>query len=738
MTDYKRSFELEKAYLAETIEIIRRELAAEAEALAKRRDKIIGLRAEMWRNTAYASQDFAKLTEINQYLAEVDSQTTSYLLSSTRLKKYQKMLSAPYFGRIDFREDQSSEADKIYIGLANVIDPKTQNIQVYDWRAPISSLFYRSGLGQASYEAPMGKISGEVLLKRQYKIKDGKLEYFFDSSIRVTDEILQELLARNASPQMRNIVETIQKEQDIIIRDTTSDLLIVQGIAGSGKTSIALHRVAFLLYEGPSGSLSPENILIISPNELFSAYTANVLPELGEENVQQITFHNLLKLFFKKRFVLESREEQLEHIHQSPLRQEAAAFKGSREFVQILDRLLRYYARKKIPFEDLYYHGQIIATRQELKSKLLNSKLDIPLNRQLSRLKEQVLAKIKTLQKTRLQQIEKFVNAGQQHPFDAESFSRLLSIKRTRPFLEQLKQMTHVDYWQVYKLLFTDEELFFKLAKGIPLPDRIQEIITDTAYNLKQGLVCCEDAAALAYLYLKVEGSKSFSEIKHVVIDEAQDYDSIHYTIFKLLFPESRYTILGDLNQTIAKNLDDSFYDEIIQLLQKTNPNKAVLTTGYRSTYEINRFTQKILGRGQAGSFARHGEEPQVVAAENEQMLLASITQDVGDFLKQGYNSVAIVCKSRAQAEKVYADLKGSLPVKLVTPNLKAMEQGVMVIPVYLAKGLEFDVALVYDANEENYASELERKLLYVACTRALHQLKVYYTGKASPFLKQA
>ena len=245
ITDYKRSFELEKAYLAETIEIIRRELAAEAEALAKRRDKIIGLRAEMWRNTAYASQDFAKLTEINQYLAEVDSQTTSYLLSSTRLKKYQKMLSAPYFGRIDFREDQSSEADKIYIGLANVIDPKTQNIQVYDWRAPISSLFYRSGLGQASYEAPMGKISGEVLLKRQYKIKDGKLEYFFDSSIRVTDEILQELLARNASPQMRNIVETIQKEQDIIIRDTTSDLLIVQGIAGSGKTSIALHRVAF-------------------------------------------------------------------------------------------------------------------------------------------------------------------------------------------------------------------------------------------------------------------------------------------------------------------------------------------------------------------------------------------------------------------------------------------------------------------------------------------------------------
>lgn len=254
ITDYKRSFELEKAYLAETIEIIRRELAAEAEALAKRRDKIIGLRAEMWRNTAYASQDFAKLTEINQYLAEVDSQTTSYLLSSTRLKKYQKMLSAPYFGRIDFREDQSSEADKIYIGLANVIDPKPKTSK-FTIGGPPFPVFSTALTWAGQLRGPYGKDFREVLLKRQYKIKDGKLEYFFDSSIRVTDEILQELLARNASPQMRNIVETIQKEQDIIIRDTTSDLLIVQGIAGSGKTSIALHRVAFLLYEGPAAAL---------------------------------------------------------------------------------------------------------------------------------------------------------------------------------------------------------------------------------------------------------------------------------------------------------------------------------------------------------------------------------------------------------------------------------------------------------------------------------------------------
>lgn len=691
----------------------------------------------MWDNTAHFSHDFTKLTEMNQYLSDVNSQTANYLLTSQRVKKYEKMIAAPYFGRFDFLEAGSREQEKIYVGLANVIDPKTQLIYVYDWRAPICSIFYRYELGTASYQAPMGEIAGEVLLKRQYKIKDSELEYFFDCSIRITDEMLQEILSRNSSPQMRNIVETIQKEQDVIIRDTTNDLLMVQGVAGSGKTSIALHRVAFLLYEGLSARIGSHNIIIISPNDVFSVYISNVLPELGEENVAQTTFDDLLSKFFKGRFVLETRSRQLEDLiqHQKPTRKQSIEFKGSKAFIQILERLIWHYQHHLIPFTDVYFDGVILETKQALKNRFLNNKLGIPMAKQLKKIENLILEQIHPLQKKRLERIKKLVAQSDQHQFEVESYSRLLSIKKTRTFLDELRKFTRVDYWELYLLLFQDRELFFQLAQGLTLPEKIDEIISSTKQNLAQGYLCFEDCAPLLYLLLRVEGSDSFSNIKHVVIDEAQDYYPMHYEVFKLLFRDTKYTVLGDINQAMEKNEDHSLYDEIAQILERPKTLKLFLTKGYRSSYEINMFNQKLLAIKQdLISFERHGDQPLVIAKKDQAQMDQAIIHDLNQYRKD-YGSLAVICKTQAQAEQVAASLEKSLKINLIKPNEGTMEQGIMVIPSYLAKGLEFDVVIVYDANEDNYASELDGKLLYVACTRALHQLKVYYTGKISPFL---
>jgi DNA helicase-2/ATP-dependent DNA helicase PcrA len=735
---YQQNFQEERSYLEKTVSLIQRELTADAEILAQRKEKVIELRREMWDNAAHFSHDFTRLAELSQYQSEVDSQTANYLLTAKRVNKYKKMISSPYFGRFDFLEAGSQQRERIYLGLANVIDPHTQIIHVYDWRAPICSIFYRYELGKAAYQAPMGEIRGEVLLKRQFKIKDSKLKYFFDCSIRITDEMLQEILSRNASPQMRNIVETIQKEQDLIIRDTANDLLIVQGVAGSGKTSIALHRVAFLLYEGLSAKIGSHNILIISLNDIFSIYISNVLPELGEENVAQLTFDDLGAKLLKDRFVLESRTRQLETLiqHQDPVRKKSIEFKGSRTFIQILERLIWYWGHKLIPFTDLYFDGELVETRQQLKNRFLNNKLCIPMGTQLQKIESRILEQIHPLQKRSLEKIRKIVIRHNEHQLEVEPYSRLLSFKRTQRFIEELRKFTRVDYWDLYQLLFQDSKLFFKLASGLKLPQEIDEIISTTQQDLTRRNLKFEDLAPVLYLLLKIEGHDLFSQIRHVVIDEAQDYYPLQYEVFKFLFPSAKYTVLGDVNQALEKNEELSLYDEITQILDPPQTLKLFLNKGYRASYEINRFTQKLLApKQQLIPFERHGQEPQVIGKKDHQQLLEAIISDLNYYNESGYGSIAVICKTQAQAQQVASELETTLQVQLIKPNGDTGKQGIVVIPSYLAKGLEFDVVIVYQANEDHYSTELDRRLLYVACTRALHQLKVYYSGKVSPFL---
>ncbi|MEG6510348.1 HelD family protein [Desulforamulus ruminis] len=731
----------ELAYLEETIAVIQKERAKELAKQSKQKKKVIDARRDMWENAAPFSGDFALLTEMNQYLLQVNQETAGYQNTVKQIEDYNSIIDTPYFGRFDFAEESCGPGEKIYIGLHTVTDSQTHQVYVYDWRAPIASIFYRYEPGRAAYNAPAGLIHGDLLLKRQYKIRNSKLIYFFDCNRMINDEMLQEILSCNASVKMKNIVETIQKEQDLIIRNRDHDLLMVQGVAGSGKTSIALHRIAFLLYDGLKSKLASHNIMIISPNPIFSRYISDVLPGLGEENVEQATFEDIAARVFADRFRIETRAMQLESMiyscrtNQGNARRQSADFKGSKTFVKILDRLLRHYARHMIPFADVYYDGLILETRQQLKNRFLNNKTGIPMAKQLQRIENWIWQKVHPLQKKRLKKIEKIVASSEGHDLEIRSFSRLMSIKEAASFRKRLHKFTRVDYLHLYERLFDQPKLFFKLSQGLDLPENIEQILSSTREGLQRGQVHYEDGAPLLYLKLRMEGHNLFPEIQQVVIDEAQDYAPLQYEVFKLLFPEAKYTVLGDIRQTIEKEADPSLYDDISAILDKEKSITLQLNKAYRSSYEINTFAQRLLGLEQNRFFERHDKEPLIVPNKTEQSMDRAIRRAASDFLGQGFESVAILCKTQREAERVYHKLKEWIPVKLIHPQEGKVEKGLSVIASYISKGLEFDVVMVYGANKGNYSSDLDKKLLYVACTRALHRLAIYYTGEKCPFI---
>ncbi|HBV97608.1 MAG: ATP-dependent DNA helicase [Peptococcaceae bacterium BICA1-7] len=740
MGSYQQNHREESDYLERVTSFIKSELDRKTTELVERKGRLVDIRRDMYENTVHFSNDFDRLTEANQYLSEVNYQTAYYNGSLKEVERQQKMLDSPYFGRFDFIEDGLPVSDKIYVGISSVMDSLTNSILVYDWRAPIAGMFYQHEPGRAGYDAPAGIISGEMLLKRQYKIKDSQLRYFYDCGIKINDEILQEVLSKNASPRMKNIVETIQKEQDTAIRDTENDILIVQGVVGSGKTSIALHRIAFLLYRGMNSGINRSSFIIISPNAVFSKYISSVLPELGEENVDQITFDDIAARLFDGRMRFEPRSGQLELLTtaqgqgEAELRRSGMEFKGSLCFVKLLDRLIQHFERSMIPFEDVYYDGRVIETRQRIKNIFLDNKYGTPMAKRLKRIENIILNKVHPLQRKRLAKIEKTVADSEGHELEVKSFSRLLSIKKTRVFMDRLRRFTEVDYVHLYKALFDDSRLFNRLARGMALPLDIDQIIDATRGCLEKGYARYEDCGPLLYLKLRVEGSSMFPDIKQVVIDEAQDYYPVHYEVFKLLFRDARYTVLGDIHQSIERDADISLYDDITKILGAEKTLRLVLNKSYRSSYEINQYTRNLLaGEQEFISFNRHGTRPAVVRREDRHQADRAIAEDIDLYFAQGYRSIAVITKSRAGAEALYSRLKDLTEVNLAG-NSRELKKGALVIPAYTAKGLEFDVVLVDDVSRKNYFTGHDRKLLYIACTRALHRLALYYTGEKSQF----
>ena len=732
-------------YLDEIINLLKNKLEYETNQLENQKSDLIESRREMWENTTHSSADFDKLTDFNQYLSALQAQTFTYTELAKRILRYEKMLESPYFARIDFTEEGYDDTEKIYIGLFNLMDDETHEIKVYDWRAPISGIYYRNEIGPVEYRAPAGLIKGFVSLKRQFKITKGKMEYFFDSNINILDEMLMVALSKNMTSKMKTIVETIQKQQDLIIRDLFNDLLLVQGVAGSGKSSVALHRIAYLMYQGLNLKLSANNVIVISPNPLFSKYISNVLPELGEENINEYTFENIFLKLFENKLSMKTKSENFENIITAVSEEKRNflrsydEFKGSFVFLKIIDRFIEYYERKLVPFEDVYYNGKIIEKRELSKAFLLSGKLDMPTGKKLKIIENRILEKVRDNRIERRSKIEKTVNELNNHEFEIQSFTRLLSAKETSALTERLRKFTEFESFEIYKKLFSDINIFKKISKGLDLPENIDEIISCTNTALGDPFnIPYADGIALMYLKIKAEGCDLFSDIKQVVVDEAQDYYHMHYYILKDLYRYARFTIVGDKNQSIEKSSELPLHDDIISIFNFEKSSKVFLNKSYRSSYEIGKFSAKLLGgENSTEFFKRNEEEPAIIKSSSISNLQEEIVKTIEKYSSQGFSSIAVICKNRKEASNLYFNLSNKIKIKLVDYlDYDSVLEGTLILPVYLAKGLEFDAVIVYEANNSNYNTEFDKKLLYIACTRALHRLSLFYTGELTKFLK--
>ncbi len=605
-----KTYSLERQHLRGILEFLKQEINSITNLLSEHKDTLLEIRKEMWDEGMMILDDTERNIEINQYINMEAIETSKYKNKLENLVKYQSIRNAPYFGRVDFKED-GEDTEQVYIGYHNVMNDDTFDVLIYDWRAPISSVFYNADLGKVSYEAPCGEINGNILLKRQFQIEKGELHYYFDSNTTITDSILKDALGQNVSHKMRNIVETIQQEQNSIIRNKKNDLLIVQGVAGSGKTSIAMHRIAFLLYNQRKDGLDHNDVIIISPNSLFGDYISGILPELGERNVRSNTLGDLYNLEFKSE--MHTKNNQFELILSSSKRDQIRKeieFKGSFDFIKILNQYLEWIEEYGMPFGDITYNGHLIMEEDEMVAHFMDNQIGMVVAKRLSRIERIILERIKPFEAELKAEIEHQLieQGGYDYQEESEAQKRIDGIRGN--FISNISKYTRNNYIGIYINFLKDVDKIKEYAKGITLPDNLENICQRTISRLNNGLVRYEDGSILLYIKLKLEGSTHYSNYKQVVIDEAQDYYPIHYYIFKAMFNNCHYTILGDYGQSIEKASTAEVYDDAIKILQPKNPLRLDLVKSYRSSYEINQLTAKLRGNQELTlAFERHEEE---------------------------------------------------------------------------------------------------------------------------------
>ncbi len=479
--------------------------------------------------------------------------------------------------------------------------------------------------------------------------------------------------------------------------------MLVQGVAGSGKTSIALHRAAYLMYQGLQNRLGANHILIISPNTAFEEYISGVLPELGEEQVDSLVFEDLLSQVLGNRAV-QPRQEVLELLlSRKPKRKLVKAsleWKLSEEFRELLDRFLEDIPASQTVFQDIYEKEGCVITREELQERF-ERRTDLPLKLRLEQLEEHVL---------------ELAFGTAQKRGEVEERNRLR---------QEVREMVPLDAIELYQRLFSDEALLERLL-GRKLSEEQHKIFNQTQKNLQSGLLCYDDAAAAAYLACKLAGSSKYREIRQVVIDEAQDYYPLQYELFALLFPKAKFTILGDIYQTIAKTEEVSLYEQIQKILNRKSACLLTLNKSFRCTTEILEFgLQFIDRRPEIQSFNRAGEEVRVIPVSDPAERLAAIAEEVKICKERGFGTICLLCRTKNRAVRLLEGLAGQIEVRLAADGETKGLQGVFLLPIYMAKGLEFDAVILCDIGSDSYQEEEDKRLLYVACTRALHRLSL-------------
>ncbi|AIQ52385.1 RNA polymerase recycling motor HelD [Paenibacillus sp. FSL R7-0331] len=741
-----------------------------SEELGLHRSDVVDMRKDFWEEVTvnFSSPDDLgeTSTSLRQQAQILNERERHHLQSSKALKKYRKLVNSPYFGRIDFSEQPDGEAEQIYLGIGSLMEDDGTFL-IYDWRAPISSLYYDGAPGPAAYETPGGLVSGTMKLKRQFVIDSGLIEVMFDTGMTIGDELLQQVLSHSADDRMKSIVATIQKEQNAVIRNDRSRMLVVQGAAGSGKTSAALQRVAYLLYKYRQ-VLQADQMLLFSPNPLFNSYVSTVLPELGEENMQQTTFQMYLEHRLGQEFQLEDVFSQTESLLAAPddpaasIRREGIGYKSSVAFLDAIRRYVNLLEHEGMLFKPLTFQGKAIVSKEEMQRQFysydpaikLANRIDLMTGWLLKKIAafsveergaswvEEQMELLDTSDYQRAYHMTRRKGGGHKESFDdfdteKSMLARYIVSQKLKPLRGWTKRGRFVDVKGLYSRLFTDLRLMEDLNAGAGLPASWVQICEHTLDAVSSGELAYEDATPFLYLKELSQGFRTNTLIRHVIVDEVQDYSPFQLEFMRRLFPRAKMTVLGDLNQAIyaqGEVLGD--LSSLVSVYGEENTEVISLTRSYRSTYEIVEFTRAMIPGGERiVPFNRRGEAPSVTVARTESELLAAVQQDVLSLHAAGYHYVAVICKTAGESAEVHAKLQSSLPVRLVTKETPNFQKGTLVLPAYLAKGVEFDAVIIYDGSDEKYGRENERKLFYTACTRAMHLLHIYSLGKPSSFL---
>ena len=668
----------EEKHLDDTIKIIRGKISELGQELYDREEKVLEFKELIW-----DSKHDMDPAEMRFMMSQSDAEVIRMQRKGKYFQSLFRIQNKPYFGMIKFEDDETKTEEEVYIGITHVED--NLKYYVHDWRSPICSLFYDYETGRASYISPDGIINGNLNIKRQYTIEDGELKGIFDTSINIEDEVLQQVLSEDSNDKMKNIVNTIQQEQNKVIRNVEDKTLIVQGIAGSGKTSVALHRIAFLLYK--IKNLSSNNVLIFSPNKVFSEYISNVLPELGEDNTLQTTFTKFMESnLYEYRNVEEFTQFIERYYKEKNIDKELITFKQSDEIVELVDEYIKNYVK------ETHFIGDL-DTRDFTYTK---DELNYFLHERYNHMKfYEILPIIAT----------KICDTY----YKGKKTNHKKIVSALTKLLNQPK-----DIKTIYKNFYLSD--YFK--------DKFKRTITEKEINswLKTHTLNYEDACLMIYMKGLLEGFDYKALIKQVVIDEAQDYNKLQYRIIKQIFKQSGFTILGDINQTINPYYKYESLEDLKDIFNE-DTKYLELTKTYRSSEEIIEYTNKILGLKHVTAIRKANNKP--VLKRNNTNLKENLIKDIND-LKKEYKSIAIITKTDEEAEKTYKLLKESMDtISLLSSNTEKFNRDLIVVPAYTAKGLEFDAVIIY-TDEDNKYTESEKYLYYVACTRAQHQLIIY------------
>lgn len=738
----------EENRLKRTYEILERQLSkaeSDREAAVNEAKEI---RKTFWETepiTPESTFDLNTIVGVTQNLHAVKREERREAVKQTAIKKLKKLLASPYFGRVDFLEEGSSYEDQVYIGISTLIDDDCEMV-IYDWRAPICSLFYENEEGRASYKCPEGIIDGEINLKRQFGISKGQIDFMFNSSLKIDDDILQKTLSKNSDEKMKTIITSIQREQNKVIRDEDNSVLIVQGPAGSGKTSIALHRAAYILYKYSNKNITSENVVIFSPNDIFNDYISGVLPELGENNVYQTTFMDYARNSFKSYLKIEDANEQMEYMLSAKkdahyyLRKDNIFFKTTVLFAEIIKRYINYLETEGVSFKDIKFKDFNIISGEEIKSLFYNTYSKWPMQHRFNEIFEDIEERIKAVEKQRLKQIEEELEESDEQFDDIKVASKGKLGRELKELRAQIRRILSIDSLRSYKELLKNKKLFLKVSKGLTLPSNIGDILRQSSYFLQNNTISYEDVTPILYLNYALGNDRTMNNIKYVIIDEAQDYSPFQYLVLKHLFPSAGFTILGDINQSINPNNSTLDYNIITDIFSNRKSSIMNLTKSYRSTTEISNFTREILKCYDFENTYRNGEKPKVIKAIDEENRLQTILQDIESMKATGIESIGIICRTAQKASQVYKTIKNSnfsCDINLLKKDDVEFKSGITVTPSYLAKGLEFDGVIIFDGDAAEYNEEKERKLFYTICTRALHNLHIYFIDKPSRFIEE-